>query len=296
MTSDFNAGKTALDKVNELEKRFAYSVAKSSACVYSETQREISLTSSEIEKNVILNYEWDFFKKEASLLNFVVTTPQKGAVNIKLDFNGTEIFNGAMTDGTATLYRGGTMKQGKNTLNLTLTSSAAFSCAIKISLKGYFTENAAKDRLALCGDEYFTHLSSGIFSLYDCRTKARVISLYGIKFGCAVHLASGKFLFAVKKRGENAKLIITDLSGNIDKQISLGDTPYTFFGGRPSGSGAVIYAAAQGRLKTLTFNGETYATENTSVRCAKVEYCGANGKNMLAVVNPLNYAFAYEVE
>ena len=98
MTSDFNAGKTALDKVNELEKRFAYSAAKSSACVYSETQREISLTSSEIEKNVILNYEWDFFKKEASLLNFVVTTPQKGAVNIKLDFNGTEIFNGAMTD------------------------------------------------------------------------------------------------------------------------------------------------------------------------------------------------------
>ncbi len=296
MTNDFNAGRTALDKVNELEKRLAYSAAQINACAYGETQREISLASSEVEKNVILNYEWNFFKKEASLLNFAVTTPQKGAVNIKLDFNGGEIFNGAMTDGTATLYRGGTMKQGKNTLKLTLYSSAAFSCAVAVTVKGYFKEQIPKDELSLCGDEYFTHLSRGRFSLYDCRSKARVITVYGVKFGCAVKLADGNFLFALKKRGEKAKLMITDLSGNIIKQITLDNAPYTFFGGRPNGSGAIIYAAAQGRLKVVAYDGENLTEEQTSVRCAKVGCCGLNGKNMLSVLNPLNYAFAYEVE
>lgn len=296
MTSDFNAGKTALDKVNELEKRLDYSAAKINACPYGETECELSLTSSEVEKNVILNYEWDFLKKEASFLNFVVTTPQKGAVNIKLIFNGTEIFNGAMSDGAATLYRGGTMKQGKNTLNLTLTSAEAFSCVVKISLKGYFEENSAKDELALCGDEYFSHLSSEKFSLYDSASKTRIITIYGVKFGSAVKLADGKLLFALKKRGENAELTITDLSGNVYKQIPLGDAPYTHFCARANGSGAIIYAAAQGRLKIIYYDGENVTTEQTSVRCAKVGFCAANGKNALAVLNPLNYAFAYEVE
>ena len=90
--------------------------------------------------------------------------------------------------------------------------------------------------------------------------------------------------------------MITDLSGNIIKQITLDNAPYTFFGGRPNGSGAIIYAAAQGRLKVVAYDGENLTEEQTSVRCTKVGCCGLNGKNMLSVLNPLNYAFAYEVE
>ena len=292
--TDTNIGRLAYDKVGELEKAVAKATVGTGA-VYTEKTTEFSLSSSELDNDVIENFSWNFASGDGSFAFVEVTSPQKTAVNIKLAFNGYVVFDEPLAGGRATMTRGGNLVKGENKLSVILSSNAKFTCVIKITLKGFFTEKITPAKLAVAGDGYFSVSAGGELSVYNNADITRLLTVYGVECGCACRLSGGDFLFAYKKYDEGVKIRVVATDGSEKSSFSL-QGAFLDFSARPTSDGAIIYASTVNKLKEITYNGSAITVARTLVRSRKSEYAEAESGGLLAVKNPEGYGFVYGVE
>lgn len=294
MTTDY--AKLAYDKVSELEKRFLLSTNDGATVSYRLKTDEYSLVVDSAYLSASKNFKWNFITSEASKLKIEVSTPQKSAVTILLTYDGSTIFNGAMTTGTATMSRGGNVPVGDVAVSLSLNSSAAFTATVKVTVGGYFTDEVKQTKLATVGDEHFSLLSGGDFSIYDNSSITRLLTIYGVKNGGATKLANGDFLLAlIYENGEGELLELSPLGEYVRAFVLPGDG-YRSFSLRATTDGATIYAASGCRLKEIILNATDVTVYPSSIRCASVTFAQCSSANYLAIVNPTGYAYLYGVE
>ncbi len=294
MSNANDYGRVALDKAEELEKRFKMSQKAEIVPDYAEKTVTETCVSSATDNRVIKRIRWKLYSDVGGQITVDIKIKQGENVNIYFLYNEEVIFDTAIKGGRALFQRGGHIPVGINEIEFELSAEAEFAVDITVTYRGRFVLLSEPDRVSLvCGGGY-AFLSDGKFTVYDGATDTELFSVYGVICAGAAKLANGNYCVATETFSDGASIKIISAAGKVISSVKP-DGRFTSFAVAASGSVATVYAARQSRLTVFTFNGQTLSEEKTAVRAVELGYAESSDVKLLRVRNPIGYEYVYKV-